>query len=211
MGKLKRTGNLNRKAGLTLIEVAIALGLMVIVMSGVALLSSAGADSYSSAAVSSNIDSRSSEVAERLLQELEGVSPTGVMIPAPGLGGTDTLLFQTPWGKLTRIDYQMDTSEVNDGIDNDGDGLIDEGGVVLTRDVGGAGEISTVICNGVSEYLEGEISNLADDNGNDMDDESGFCLQTIGDLLIVRLTLLDSDGNGHTTSRTVETSIRMRN
>ena len=83
--------------------------------------------------------------------------------------------------------------------------------VVLTRNVGGAGQISTVICNGVAELLDGEFDNLADDNGNDMDDESGFCLQTIGDLLIVRLTLLEVDGHGKTLSRTVENSIRMRN
>ena len=200
-----------RRVGMTLVEMLIVSSMLALIMGAMAMVNRAGQDSFTATTLSSKMDSRTSDVSDRLLRELEGVSPTGVMVPLPGLGGTDTMLFQVPWGNLTQITYQMEAGEVDDGLDNDGDGMIDEGMVVLTRDVGGAGQISTVLCSGVAELLDGEVGNLVDDNGNDMDDESGFCLQTLGNLLIVRLTLLETDQDGKVLSRTVENSIRMRN
>ncbi|MFT7661946.1 MAG: hypothetical protein ACI87A_000154 [Planctomycetota bacterium] len=187
-----------------------ASGLLAVVMGGVAMVSTAGQSTFTATTTSSTMDTLANQVTSRLLRELEGLDPSS-MVPDPGIDGISDLIFQSPWGSLTRLAYQIEASETNDGIDNDGDGLIDEASIFLTRDVGGANEITTVICNNVSELLAGEVNNEADDNGNDMDDEPGFCLQRLGDLLIVRVTVLDVDAEGALSARTIETSMRMRN
>jgi hypothetical protein len=109
------------------------------------------------------------------------------------------------------IGFEYDPGEVDDGVDNNGNGLIDEGQVVLTRGVGTGNAVRSVLVDGVAELLEGEVLNADDDNGNLMDDETGFCLQRIGSVLTIRLTLEDKAEDGTVTRRTMETSIRMRN
>jgi hypothetical protein len=86
-----------------------------------------------------------------------------------------------------RFDYEE--GELDDGADNNGNGLVDEGCLFWTRDVGEPSEKTHVIARGVREYLEGEEPNLDDDNGNGLEDERGFCLERVGEALVIRLTL----------------------
>ena len=118
MRAIQAQASSQRQAGYTLLELMIVSSLLAAIMGGLAMLNSAGQDSFTATTLASKIDSRASEVSDRLLRELEGVSPTGVMVPAPGLGGTDTLLFQVPWGDLTQISYQTEANELDDGLDN---------------------------------------------------------------------------------------------
>jgi hypothetical protein len=109
------------------------------------------------------------------------------------------------------IGFEYEPGEVDDGVDNDGDGLVDEGQVVLTRNAGSANATRAVLVKNVAELLQGEDLNGADDNGNGMEDEAGFCLQRDGEVVHIRLTLESVDDTGNVLRRTTETSIRMRN
>ena len=45
--------------------------------------------------------------------------------------------------------------EIDDGLDNNGNGLVDEGQVVWITDLGLPGQRAVVLCNWVSEALDG--------------------------------------------------------
>ena len=138
----------------------------------------------------------------------------------PGAGGTDAkdwamMLFRmyVRWcerrGSKTEIlDYQE--GEVDDGLDNNGNGLADEGVLLWTRDLGGAGESTHVICRGVREYLQGEEPNLDADTDNGLEDEPGYCLERVGETLVIRLTLERQVSDAGIQQRTIETSVKLR-
>ena len=115
------------------------------------------------------------------------------------------------WGPDTQIVLEYDPNELDDGIDNDGDGLVDEGQVVWIENPGVPGERRVVLCRGVPEDLEGEIQNLLDDNGNGLIDERGFSLDVQGQVLTMRLTLQALDPAGRLLTKTVQSSVRIRN
>ena len=115
------------------------------------------------------------------------------------------------WGPAHRVEYQQDPGDPEDGVDNDRDGLVDEGRLVWTRDVGEAGERSTVLAGSVAARLEGEVLNGADDNGNGMVDERGFCLRRSGNQITIYLSLQSWDGKFGLLEATVRTAVRLRN
>jgi hypothetical protein len=115
------------------------------------------------------------------------------------------------WDLPSSLSLELDTGEIDNGLDDDGDGLIDERRLVLTRNVGGPNTITTVLCNGIPELAEGEVANGLDDNGNGVVDEAGFNVRKVGDLLTVRLTVQAPAGGGQIITSTLSTSIVLHN
>ena len=70
---------------------------------------------------------------------------------------------------------------------------------------------TTVLARFVREYLEGEVPNGKDDNGNGLVDEMGLSFDSIGMVWTVRLTLERRDANGNLCTQTVQTAVKMRN
>jgi hypothetical protein len=144
-----------------------------------------------------------------------------MLVPNPtSQFGTDSLSFRTPadfaggaivWGPRTRIAFAYETGEFDDGADNNGNGLVDEGCVVLTRNAGAADEQNIVLCRHVREFLAGETLNVLDDNGNGVVDERGFNIRRVGDVLTIRLTIEDAGRRRTPYARTLQTSISVRN
>ena len=103
--------------------------------------------------------------------------------------------------------------ELDNGVDDNGNGLVDECRIEFQPDV--VGDPGLVIGWGsfVREYLEGEIPNGVDDNGNGLVDERGLCLtyDNASGVLTVRLTLERLDPLGRPLTRTVETAVQVRN
>ena len=110
-----------------------------------------------------------------------------------------------------RLELRYEDDEVDDGIDNDGDGVVDEGVLVLIQDWMGPTEQEVVLCHGVREFLEGETPNMLDDNGNGLIDERGFSVDLDGENLTFRLSLERVDASGNTVIRTLESSVWLRN
>lgn len=204
-----------RRTGLSLIEVVIGVGLMGGILGLAGMVAGLGRGALRETTAKSDLDTECHRVADRLVSELTGVS-SSMLFPDPDLDGSDQVSFQLPasfqggvqWGPTTRLSLEYDTGELDDGVDNDGDGLIDECALVLTRNPG-PGEVRTVLTDSVAERLEGEILDGDDDNGNHMEDEGGFCLQREGNVLIVRVTLACM-GEEELMTRTAELSIEMK-
>lgn len=216
------------RAGFTLVEAVMATALLVLLMSSAILAAKGGQGAFRATQNATDVETRVRRALDRMAMELLSV---GDLSPIPSQFGTDDLTYwrvrpwdwdgngsgfgdsvaglNVLWDDQDRLAFEYEPDETNDGTDQDGDGLIDEGCVVLTRDVGG-NERRIVLCSGVRELLEGEAANGADDNGNGVVDEMGFNIHRIGDVLYLRLSL-EQPGETGSIVRTLETSVRLRN
>jgi len=72
-------------------------------------------------------------------------------------------------------------------------------------------ERRVVWTNLVSPFLEGEVPNGVDDNGNGLIDESGISFSLEGDAVRIRLSLEKQFSDGSGVTETVETMVTCRN
>ncbi len=209
-----------KRAAFTYVELVIALVVMLTALSSALMVSHRSARALRTRDARTDSEMKVRRAMQRVVDELSSTGPS-VIYPNPvGDFGGSVLNYRrvadfdgtnTVWGEPCRLEFEYEVGEVDDGIDNNGDGLIDEGVLVYTRGVGQPDEKRIVLCHGVRELLEGETKNGLDDNGNGLIDEAGFCLQRSGQELIVRLTVEGVDADGLRFERTASTSTRMRN
>lgn len=213
------------RAGFTVVEAVLALALFLILFSSAVLAARGGAGAFRNSQGKTDLEARLRRTLDRVAFELMSSGASTLMAsPASGSGEPDSDFgafdFQfcqaigvngtaPQWGPTLSLARQYAPGELDDGLDNDGNGLVDDGVLVLTRDVGGD-EHRVVLCSGVRELLEGEVADGDDDNGNGVTDEAGFNVHRRGEVLFVRLTLEESLESG-TLIRTLETAVRLRN
>jgi type II secretory pathway pseudopilin PulG len=208
----------HRRAGFSMVEAVIVLALFVLLMSAAILAARGGMQAFRTARDVSDAETRVRRGLDRIIFELLSAGETELVPNPTGEFGTADLQFRRvvgltgtapDFGPTYRLAFEYTTGEIDDDIDNDGNGLVDDGVVVLTRDVGGT-EHRAILCRGVCEMLEGEEPNGADDNGNGVRDEAGFNIHRVGDVLFVRLSVEEPVETG-TIVRTLETAVRIRN
>jgi len=207
-------------SGFTLVEAMITLAILGMVTSTVIMALTHREGSFRVMSRAADLEARVRRGIDRVARELLTAGAEQLAPDPTGSFGTSDLLFRNAvglngaaieWSNQHRIAFEYDTNEVDDGLDNDGDGLVDEGNLVLTRNDGMASEVRVVLCRGLAEMLEGELPNGVDDNGNGVIDEPGFSVHRVGDVLFLRLTIQESIEEGVVLTRTLETSSRLRN
>lgn len=211
---------LSRRAGFTLLEMAIVAAILALALGTLALFGKRSALALRSGATNSDLDARLQTTLVRISKEL---LPSGFASISPAVTppqGATVLEYRKSagavngtllWGDRNRIAFEYETGELDDGLDNNGNGLVDEGIVAWTLDAGQPGELRTVLCHGVREHARGETANGADDNGNGLQDERGLSFERAGEGLRVRLTLEERDVEGRLLARSLETEIQPRN
>ena len=214
--KTERTG------GIALVEALLAATLLVVFTSGALLMARSTTDAYRTESSFSELGLRAhralTEVTRTLrLADAAAVTPPGIVAPA----STAQLDFQRPrgyldagidWDDAERLVFEPEPGEPENGLDDDGDGWIDEGRLVWIDDLGLATERRKVLCHGVAHDLEGETAgNLIDDNGNGLVDERGFCVDFTGAQATIRLTVEGRDRNGSPIQHTVQRAVALRN
>jgi hypothetical protein len=211
-------GSRRGRAGFTLLEAAITAALFLLLMSSAIMAARGGLGAFRATQGTSDAEARVRRALDRAVFELLSAGASELLPDPDGVFGTSNLQFRravgldgtTPlWGPTNSLAFEYAQEEVNDGVDNDGNGLVDDGILVFTRDVGGD-EHRIILCRGVREFLEGEVADGDDDNGNGVSDEAGFNVHRVGQVLFVRLSVEESLENG-TIVRTLETSVRLRN
>ncbi len=207
-------------AGLSLVELLFTVVLLTMVIGALALVGRASDQAYRTGATASQLEAQAAATTERMIAELrvagrqtiapdpiQGVGSDGIQyLQAVGIGPAGV-----QWTPLRRLAFEYEQGELDNGLDDNGNGLADEGLVVLTEDVGGQDERRRVLTRWVREFLEGELDNAVDDNGNGLVNERGFFLERIEGTLIVRLTLQRTTSDGHPLIRTAQTSTKLRN
>ena len=199
---------------------AITVGLLGLVFAATGLVSRSTSDLANWSGEKTRTEARARRTLDRVVEELS-MAGIDTLFPNPvapnwsedfvyqcvtGVGGGVAL-----WGTPTGLLWEREPAELDDGQDNDGDGLIDEARVVLVRNSGLANEQRTVLCSGVAEFAQGESAAVGDENGNGLQDERGFSVQRDGELLTLFLTLQEQVEPGQVLTTSVRTSLRLRN
>ena len=187
-----------RRGGFTLLESSLAVTLLGSVLGSVLFVLDSTSSAFRTGSMLARMDAQADEALQVACNALRGSEPGWLTPPTP-VGSEATLDFQRPIGVLDdgtpdpgvveRLAFEYDVLEANDGVDNDGDGLIDEGSLVLLRDVGG-NERRRVLVRDVCEAAPGEtLGNGIDDDGNGVVDDRGFSVFQTDNRLTVRITL----------------------
>ncbi len=214
-----------KRAGLSLLEALFAVALATVFLGGLAHAMQRGLALVRENTTAGDVNARTGRAIRRIVKE---ILPTdaGAFVPdllPPQVGpnlGSSVVTYSCPvgfangavqWTPPRTIQWEIAPGELDNGLDDDGDGRVDEGSAVLVRNVGQADEQRVVLVNDVREYFEGETPNGQDDNGNGLVDERGLCFDRAGDVVNVRLTLERTGPDGRAVARSQQTSLTTRN
>lgn len=207
-------------AGFSLVELLIAMVTMSVMLGAVALATLRGSDAYNTGRAAADLEARAQRAIALVVEDLRWAGRTGLNPEPLAPFGSAQLDYQSnvgfqggavQWGPPTRLGFEYAPGEVDDGLDNNGNGVADEGSIVLRVNPGAADEQRIVRVNWVRELLEGEVANGLDDNGNGLIDEAGLSFEVSGTTLMVRLTLERPDAEGRILTRTMTTAVNLRN
>jgi len=209
------------RGGFTLVEAAVAVALMGSALGAILYVLDSTSRAFQTGSLLARMDAEADLALQRACDALRGADPAWLTPPDPA-GSEQQLDFQstvglqddgTPIpGVVQRLAFEYDDLEADDGIDNDGDGLVDEGRLVYVVDVGGANQ-RRVLARDVAEAPPGEVlGNGLDDDDNDVADDRGFSFVLTDSTLTLRLTLerVDHATNG-TLVQTYERTVALRN
>ena len=207
-------------AGFSLPEALLSISLLGMVIGTIGLVAVSGSHAYETSTMDAVLVQQGKRAMARVVSEMTTTRARSLQtVPVSPLWVSQLEFLKLEdvaadgslaW-RIARVRFRYEEGEVDDGLDNDGDGLVDEGVLELVTDWGGAGERTHVLTRWVREHLEGEDDNGLDDNGNQLRDERGFCVERDGDTLRIRLTLERRDSQGGLRTQSIETSIHARN
>ncbi len=208
--------SLRSRSGLSLLETVLALSILGLVLASVGMAGRATTETLDETEEAAALVARLHRALDQALDPLTELE-LGALPPLAQ--GADRLTYHLPtgfagtvlWGPDIELALEYEPGELDDDVDNDGDGLIDEGQLVRTYAPGSADERRVVLCRGVAEFLEGETFDAQDENGNGLVDERGFSVDVQGEVLTLRLTLESSDVAGQVLRKTASSAVRVRN
>jgi hypothetical protein len=205
----------------TVLEVIVASLILTIFLTAVGSCFTISLRIWESSGPGSEADTHAFRAIETLAGKLRRADAGSVTPAAAPPDGSSTIRFRfaeavsgsaAVWGEEMEYAWELEPEETADGLDNDGDGLVDEGRVVWRMSPGTIDELKGVLVTGVAALLEGELDNNADDNGNGLVDEPGFVVvRATGNLVTVMLTVVRPIRNGDPVLRTVTTTMQLRN
>ena len=207
------------RAGFTLIEVSISMVLTTVLLGLFFMTTQTASTAVDTGVTVAELDARVQRALVRVCDALAGSSSDLTTPQAVAPFSSATVDFQRGqgvdvkgepvFGPVERLVLEYD--EADDGKDDDGDGLVDEGRLVWIESPGAAGERRVVLCNDVREYLAGETFDGKDENKNGLIDERGFALDFVGGAVTVRLTLETRGPKGQVLTSTAQRTVAFRN
>lgn len=208
------------RTGFTLVEALISVTLLAVLFLAVLQTSSRASDAFDEGGVEHELWTRAQRALERIASEVE-LADAGILSSAvTSEYGADAVQFRLPtgfaggvvqWSGVLRIALELEPGELDDGLDNDEDGFVDERRVVRTSDLGTADEQRLVLVSGVAELQDGESANSVDDNGNLLIDEPGLTFSAENGQLTILLTCQSRDEGGRILTKTAATAVRLWN
>lgn len=194
---------MSKRAGFTLLELIVVLTLLGLVVVKVGLLLQMRAATQSREMTSMMVEDQARRVLDQIAYAIMGADRDRLMpsqetpIDSPelrfelslGVQNGEVVWGDPQWVGLANANRQIAWRERPDQID----------------------ERRVVWCNIVRPFLEGELQNGIDDNGNGLIDERGLSFSLEGERVTIRLTLERIDEQGEPVTRTVESIVTCRN
>lgn len=217
---MSRSRRKARQAGFTQLELVAVIVIMSVILT-IAYRVVMTTDSVTRSTVAlSEQDQSLNRAMERLCRELTQAR-IETLDPSPDQPlGASTLAYERAeidldgkiiWSTKRRIEFVASPTDPEDGIDNNGNGLVDECELWLVRDADLVTEYRSLLTRNVASFLEGETENLADDNANGLMDERGLSIELRDGLLLINLSTQARSPSGGVTTLTAETAVRLRN
>jgi hypothetical protein len=204
-----------RRAGSSLLEILIATTLLALVMGTVWLLLSSSSNAYRTRTDAAELEAKARITMKEITGRLRKSSPTTVTVNGARIDFQRSLGIQNEvvvWGPTERIEFQYSATDPNDGVDNDRNGVVDDGRVVWIENPGLANERRQTLARRVREWAEGETpANGIDDNANGLIDEGGLSFDLDVNRVTVRMSLERSSRDGQPLVRSVQSSAAFRN
>ncbi len=192
------------RAGFTLLEVIIAGALLAVVGAKIGLVLNATAETTNKSVNELDLEDQALRVLDQIAYAVMG-SDRESLFP-----GGESPLFDSELNYTIHLGVSAGEVIVSAperiGLDVDEDGKL-----FWKRNPDAEEELRVVWSSLVSEYLEGELPNGLDDNGNGVIDEDGLVFTLQGDLIHIMLTLERYDSQGERIVRFVETRATCRN
>ncbi len=193
-----------RRSGFTVVELIIAISILAILLTKIALVINAASQAVGDSSKEMVLEDQARRVINQIGFALMG-------------SDRDTLFPQSadPDLPVTQLRYQLslgleDGEIVWDDIEEIGLGATGSQ-VYWTRKPGEPDERRVFLTNLVRPYLEGELANGIDDNGNGLVDEQGLTFVIDRNSVHIRLSLARPDMEGGTIANTVEAVVTCRN
>ncbi len=210
----------HNRRGFTLIELSIATLLMAILLGVLAEALIGGSAAFQQGTGSAEIDARGQRLLDRIADELRTAQMASITPNPLAPLGSSTLTFtratgyaggKVVSGPQETIRAVVDTGELDNGKDDNHNGLVDERRVELVPDLTKPTRV-IMLGNFVRRYAAGETPNGKDDNGNGLVDEGGLSFVSDGvSTITIRLSIEVPGRGGRTTTRTFQTAVRIRN
>lgn len=208
------------RRGLSLLELAIAVVISAILFGAAAITVLRADAAFRETEVGAEAQRLCEQTLERVARELMNADRSSLAFapapPQPSVGVSYRRAEGWAGGVLQlgpqrRVRFVRDAGEFVDGLDNDGDGLVDEGALILTTDVAAGDDV--VLVNGVAEMGAGELANGADDDGDGLVDEPGFFMlwDAASATLTIELTLERLAPRQRRSVRSGQIAVRIRN
>jgi hypothetical protein len=217
-----------QRRGATMVEILIAALILATMVGTIGMTMISGSQVYEQGLTSADVDGKARRLVDRIGREFMDVDRSSLALtPAVAFGGApDDGAIQADYrravgyaggalqvGPLRSIRLVYAPGEIDDGIDNNSNGLRDECRVEILPDVAGAPAQMVGLGGYVREYLQGETQNDADENGNGLSDERGLCFtyDAISQVMTIRVTIERVTSEGRILTNSAETSVRLRN
>lgn len=211
-----RTG----REGMTLVELSVAMLILTLIIALPGMIFSTSSRAYSTGSLVGATDAATRRALDTITERLRSSSFAQIQESAAGIQ-TSSITFRASagfvgtaivWGNLERFELRPDPRDPLDGIDNDGDGLVDERQLVWIQNLGLANERVQVLCSNVRAMPEGEIpANGMDDNGDGFVDEEGLAFAYQNGQVRMQLVIQRSDSFGVVSQSAVQRQVGPRN
>lgn len=191
------------RAAFTMLEMIISLALVGLVVTNIVMAMNSSTKAYESGASRIEVEDQARRTLDRIALAVMGSSRDGL---APGQEHpfhTDSLTYQLNLGYEDGEAVWSDPERIR----------AEEAAAQITwsKNPGAPEEQSVVWTRWVREYMDGEVFNGVDDNGNGLVDESGLSFTLEGDLVTIRLTLEKVGADGQPVTVPLETQVNVRN
>lgn len=191
------------RAGFTLLEMVISLGLVALVVTNIVLAMDTSTKAYEVGSSRIEVEDQARRTLDRIALAVMGSSREGL---APGQEfplDTSSLTYQLNLGYQDGEAVWSDPERIQR----------EEGAAQITwsKNPGAPEEQHVVWTKWVREYMDGEVLNGIDDNDNGLIDEKGLSFTIDGDLVTIRLTLEKIAPDGHPVTVPLETQVNVRN